>query len=934
MKKTKHQPMTTSGLRKSGVLLSTLCLMVPGGLIRAQTAETTPASPPAPAAASEEVVTLDTFGVQESQDPNFILPTQPIQGAIGFSKPIVETPRSVSVVSSEMLASMAISEVADLSRIVPNANTTTRWGIQGNIDIRNMTADTYFRGMKRIEPQGNSRTVLQANDQIEVVRGPAPAYFGSGKIGGYTNMTPKSGRSRAGAYLDKPSGFVEFTLGDYNKRIASFGYGGPLKLGANDKNPGGYYIFGLLEDSDSYYENVPLEQRVIQGAVSKELNKAWRLETGVNYQETHGAGGFMNRVTQDLVDNDNYWAGSGLVNLDTDGSGKISEREMVKGSPLPFGGAMGNLAAITTGSLGSNNRGLNQRFYGTTGATGLRFTQALADDIPTATTTRANSALAALRAQSPAFVATMEADLPRYGNNLKLLNVLQPGFVQDPAKVKKVKIDYNHVALEKELFAKLGLAYIDFINDKRENVKIKNQILFDSQDQFKNSELPFYQKQDVYVIEDKFTVEYKIPDDKLPDWITVNSISSVNFRYTDANRRFNTGDYDDRPDLGRADNTRTPYDTFVSPVENDDYLNGGAPFSGDINTTYNESGIGSMFDVGFFEKINLLVGGRLDYIQAETKVPAGLYNIGSDGVYTPYSTVATSTYQTAQGEGDDLGKSYTISLSGKAPFGLIPYITYGQQTALSDSSDLTLPGNLAKAGPYDPATIEEVGVKGNFLKGKLYAAVSLYRQERSTVTADASGSPLVGGLGNVKGEGTEIELRYAPNKNFWVGGFSVFQKTELVFSGTEFVRVHGEPLGFTDVLDASGNVIYPAAAFTHGGVATIGVAKDVNTEHPAYPNTSHGLQAQYTFDSGWFVNGSGNYISEVHSGRLQTVILPEAYTFNTAFGYKKGTWAVKLDVKNVTDELWFRGRNGTGAGDVLVSAMPGRSWQVTVTKQF
>jgi iron complex outermembrane receptor protein len=867
---------------------------------------------------SEVAGELEELATVGGDDPNFILPTQPIEGALGFSKSIVDTPRSVSVVSSEMLSSLAIAEVSDLSRIVPNANTTTRWGIQGNIDIRNMTADTYFRGMKRIEPQGNSRTVLQANDQIEVVRGPAPAYFGSGKIGGYTNMTPKSGRSRQGAYLDESTGFVEFTVGDDNKRVASFGYGGPLKIGNPDLN-GGYYIFGLIEDSDSYYTNIPLGQRVLQAAVSREITKKWRVETGINYQETSAAGGFRNRLTQDYVDRGVYWGGRALVNLDTDGSGKISQEEMFLGSPL---GTFG-------GTPTSNNRELSQRFYGTSASNGSRFTAALAGPTPTGAGANADSALAALFAANPAFVGIMEGD-PQYADNLKLLNVLQQGFVFDPATMQETKADNRNVALEKELLAKLGLFYLDFVNDSNENAKFKNQILFDSQDQFKDSELPFYQKQDVWVVENKATLEYKIPETIFPDFIQVNSITSANLRYTDASRRSNSGDYDDRPDLSLSGNVRTPYDTFISPKENDDYFNGGAPYSADTTTTYSEVGIGTLFDITIGEKLSVIAGGRLDYIQADTVNPPGLYRQGTNGVFTTPVNAATSS-----GEGDDYGKSTTLSASYKAPFGLVPYATIASQTALSDSSDLTLAGNLARAGAYDTATLEEIGVKGTFLEGKLYAAVALYRQERSTVTADPGGNPLLGGLGNVKGEGVEIEARYAPNKNFWIAGFTVFQKTEIVTTSTDFVRVHGEALGFTDVLDpVTGNVIYPAEAFTWGGQASVGVPATVKTEYPSYPNTSHGLQAQYTFDNGFSVTGSGNYISAVHSGRLQTITLPAATTFNMGLGYKKGDWAVKLDIKNVTDETYFRGRNGTGAGDVLISAMPGRQWQFTVTKTF
>lgn len=875
---------------------------------------------------------LEELATVGGEDPNFILPTQPIEGAIGFAKSIVETPRSVSVVSSEMLSSMAITDVSDLSRIVPSANTTTRWGIQGNIDIRNMTADTYFRGMKRIEPQGNSRTVLQANEQIEVVRGPAPTYFGSGKIGGYTNMTPKSGRSRTGAFLDESEGFVEFTIGSESKRVATFGYGGPLKLSEGDLK-GGYYIFGLIEDSDSYYEHVPLGQQVLQAAISQELKGGWRLETGLNYQETKGAGGFLNRVTQDLVSKGIYRGGRTLVNLDTDGSGKISEREMNEGSPL--GGALG--------ARSNTNLPLNQRWDFSSASN--KFTRALAGAVPVAGTSNEFSALRALYDAAPtnpsaqALLNTMYADTATYGDNLKLLNVMTQGMIADPATVKDTKANYHHVALEKELLAKLGLVYLDLIYDKNENAKIKNQILFDSQDQFKDSELPYYQKQDVFVIEDKFTLEYKLPEAQLPDWLTINSISSVNLRYTNAKIKNNSGDYDDRPDLSLPGNVRTSYDTFITPRENADYLNGGAPFSTDTQTTYTESGIGTLLDIGLTDRLNLLLGGRLDYIQAETVNGAGRYNRGTGATFTTGpggTTFNAPTYAgRSEGEGDELGKSYTISLSGKAPFGLIPYVTYGEQTALSDSASLTMPVNLVQAGPYDPATLEEIGVKGNFFGGKLYGAVALYRQERSTVTADqVTGNPILGGLGNVKGEGVEFELRYAPNKNFWVGAFSVFQKTEIVTTGNEYVRVHGEALGFSDVRDAAGNVIFAAEDFTMGGQPTVNVGPNEKTEHPSYPNTSHGIQAQYTWDNGFLVSGSGNYISSVHSGRYQAVILPEAYTLNLGVGYKKHSWAVKLDVKNVTDELYFRGRNGTTAGDALISAMPGRQWQVTVTKAF
>lgn len=862
---------------------------------------------------TDEAGELEAYTGYGGEDPGFVLPNQPIEGAMGFSKSVLETPRSVSVISAEMISSMSISEVSDLSRIAPSTNTTTRWGVQGNIDIRNMTADTYFRGMKRIEPQGNSRTVLGANDQIEIVRGPPPAYFGAGKIGGYTNMTPKSGRSREGAYLTDDSGFIQGILGEYQKREISFGYGGPLSI--VDGRRGGYYVYGLIEDSESFLKNVPVEQRVLQVATSQELTENLRIEAGINVQETVTAGGFRNRLRQEDIDNGTYWAGRPLVNLDVDGSGKISQQEMVLGSPV--GGALG--------PVGSTNRDLSVRFGGSSPANGSRFVDALAGDIPTAATTNANSALDALRQMRPDFVALMEGNLDTYGDNLRLLNVLQQGMVFDPDSMALTEANYHYIALEKELQARLGLVYFDLIHDSGGPLTFKNQVLIDTMDQFKDSELPFYQKQDIFLIEDKFTVGWRPSADLIPDWMRVNTISAVNIRHTDAERFNNSGDYDDRPDLSRSENSRTPYDTFITPRENADYETGGAPFTSMRNTIYTEAGIGSMVDIDIQENLNIILGARFDHIWGKTKDYGGRYQIGTDGEFDD---------STLTGSGTDHGISYTVSVSYRMPFGLNPYVTYGRQTALSDSSDLTLPRNLVEAGPYDPATIEEVGIKGSWFEDRLFWAVAAYRQERSSVTGDLSGNPLTGGLGNLRSEGVEIEVRYAPTRNLWLSAFSVFSTVEYLDTAS-WVRVHGEALGFSDVLDPqTGALLFPAEAFTWGGQAMTFVPADQNTEVNGYPSTSLGLAGQYTFDNGFSFGGSTNYISAVHSGRYESLILPSDTTVNLTASYTIDGWRIKVDVFNVADKQSFRGRNGGGAGDVLISAMPGRRSQLTVSKTF
>jgi iron complex outermembrane receptor protein len=189
------------------VALATAFTVIPALLAQ----ETTPT-------ASEPVILLDKFVLEERvEDPLGMLPERPVEGAFGFQKSVLDTPRSVSLVSAEVIDAMSLSAVEDLVRVVPGVFTVTRFGIQGGIDVRSVPGDTYFRGMKRIDLQGHGRSVLAAMDSIEVVKGPPSPIYGMGKIGGYTNMVPKAGRAKTGGYLSKNEGLAQVIGGSFSK---------------------------------------------------------------------------------------------------------------------------------------------------------------------------------------------------------------------------------------------------------------------------------------------------------------------------------------------------------------------------------------------------------------------------------------------------------------------------------------------------------------------------------------------------------------------------------------------------------------------------------------------------------------------------------------------------------------------------------------------
>ncbi len=871
--------------------------------------QTSPTPAPDRGAGNEPVVTLEKFVTSETiEDPNAILPNDP-NSALGLFKKPVETPRSMSVVSSEMISNLSLSNVQDLTVIAPNTFSTSRWGVQGNIDIRAQTADIYFRGMKRVEPQGNSRTVLGANDQIEIVKGPPPPYYGAGKVGGYTNMTPKAGRSRKGAYLDKNEGFFQLTFGDFGRREFSLGYGGPLR--ALEGRKGGYYVYALFDDSDTYFQHVPGRQRIVQAAISQEISKNWRVEAGVNYQDTVSAGAATVRLTKDLISTGYVWGGRPLVNLDTDGSGKISRREMEINSPNPL---TLSLAGSPMGSLGGS-------FSAAPIVTGSNTRADVANP-------RANSALQALVQMRPEFVAKITDQ-----KTLNLLNVLPKGLVFDPNTMRRVKMDFSAIAIEKELRAKLGLVYLDFVNDYNPDFAIKNQLFADSMDQFKDSELPYYQKLDQYVVEDKFTIQKRFSN--VPDWMTLNTISSVNVRNSRTGGMSGGGDYDDRVDVSLPGNPRTPYDTFVSPRENSTYELG-LPFTNDGDTVFTESGAGVMFDVTIKNRLILLAGGRVDYVQVDGIQHAGTFanNVGTSGLVTGRYNRPTDTLY----EGNDLGKSWTLSASYRGPFGIVPYWTYGVQAVLQDGGNISSIGADATAfgGIYEDATIKEVGVKGSMFKDRIYWAVSAYQQGKTSVSLNTNGAEITSGSVDASvSRGLEVEVRWVPSKQFYVTAYGVSQKsTTKVLAGTRSARIAGTALGFADVTDAAGNVIFPAEAFSWGGQNTVNVPVDQVLETPGYPNSQFGTSFNYSFRRGLSFGMSGNYNSAVQSGFAQKLILPAYAQFNANVGYKWKGWSMKVDVMNVFDRLYFKSRIGGGSGDALISVSLPRRFQYTVSKTF
>jgi len=305
-----------------------------------------------PSEPAEPIVILDRFVVEEAvDDPAGVLPKAPISSVFGGSRPVLETPRAVSSVSTEMLEQYGVDNIEGLAAIVPSSYTTSSFGIAGSLDLRGTSGENYFRGMKRIENGGVYPTPIGATDRIDVVRGPPSPIFGPGKIGGYLNFIPKSSRASTGKYLEKDVGKMSVTIGSWSKRQATLEQGGSLGF-LGDRNAG-YYVYTMFENSGSYYRNAGNEQALLQSSFEIDLNRSWRVEFGQQYHEWASIEiSGINRLTQDYIDHGTYISGRPLYDVDLNGDGILTPAEFDAAGGMTRSFAYGTPAATVLAALG------------------------------------------------------------------------------------------------------------------------------------------------------------------------------------------------------------------------------------------------------------------------------------------------------------------------------------------------------------------------------------------------------------------------------------------------------------------------------------------------------------------------------------------------------------------------------------------------------
>ena len=424
------------------------------------------------------------------------LPGENVQSVFGFNKSLLETPRSASTISEEMMEGFNMQDIDELIAVAPGSFTQSFFGVAGGLDVRGTPGETYFRGVRRLDNPGNYPTPIGASDRVDVIRGPASPIYGPSKIGGYLNFNPKSARiEETGQFIPETDGRMSFTTGSWDKSIVTAEVGGPGQIGDQEF---GYYIYGEIEDSGSYYDNTGIEQNLFQASFDADLSDSVRIQFGGMWHEYTGnqvAG--WNRVTQDLIDHGIYVTGA-AKQLDANGDGRISHQEFDTD-----GDGFTNLNPFRFDFLGDN------------------------------------FALEPNAQDDADYLSILIGDF-------SMMNLENPGLST---------IDGSDVlvAPEDTLENTVTTLYFDVIVNTESGWEWKNQLFYEEYDNLNENAYGFSQFHDTWVIEDKLVIMKEFVRDNMTATVQISpSIRHTDFAHADDY----TNEYFDRRDLTTASTAR------------------------------------------------------------------------------------------------------------------------------------------------------------------------------------------------------------------------------------------------------------------------------------------------------------------------------------------------------------------------------------------
>jgi len=442
--------------------------------------------------------------------------------------------------------------------------------------------------------------------------------------------------------------------------------------------------------------------------------------------------------------------------------------------------------------------------------------------------------------------------------------------------------------------------YLDVIYDYNESISFKNQLYFESYDNLNENAYGFSQFADTYVIENKFVVSGNIESSGLKtSWQVSPSLRYTNFEHADDF----INEYFDRRDL-TGPSTALDRRLLATRI--------GFDYAGFSEGDYLNFGIAALVDLEFDFGLNVTGGVRWDTIDIDSRTD-------NDLLLFPLDPAVDALDVSDKVD----GVSWTVSVSYETPWGIRPYFTAAEQSTIIAGQGAQIdPDTVASEGAFDTSELLEAGIKGSFLDNDLYVALSAYRQERT----DFSAQSIVTNQ-STETEGIEFEVRWSVTDRFLVtAGWSQIEVVNLqtLEDGGRFSFI-----GSDDLPNIPGSALF--------GGAPIGVvfrAGEEGARRAGVPENIFSFTGTFDFTDNIAGHFSVIDAEAVDSGFSGSVELPGYTLLNLGAVYANEKFQFAVNVKNVTDERYFRANFPNLFGTTIVLPELPRHYTATLSYNF
>ncbi|MCT2398965.1 TonB-dependent siderophore receptor [Novosphingobium mangrovi (ex Huang et al. 2023)] len=439
--------------------------------------------------------------------------------------------------------------------------------------------------------------------------------------------------------------------------------------------------------------------------------------------------------------------------------------------------------------------------------------------------------------------------------------------------------------------------YFDTVFTSDGGLEIKNQAFYDSYENINENTYGFSQFHDSWVFEDKIVVSKTFENNA--GKFSFQLSPSIRYTHFKHGEDFNY-EYFHRVDLTVG---YTPASDRLLSTECD------CNYTSYVKGHYTDLAFAGLVDLDFNFGLDVTLGARYDHIKGVSN-----YNIAKMESDPGFSGASDT----------DGAWSWSASASYKLPFGLIPYATIARQSVVIAGQGAELdPENLAAGTWISASKLYEGGIKGSFLDDSLYAAVSVYKQERTDYSAQSITVNQA-----VQTKGLEAEFRWAVDDHLLVTG--AYTRTKVynltaIENGTLFSF-----FGIEDLVNVSDPTLYL------GGqpIGLVPINSKSDARRAGIPTNLYSLTATYGFDNGLALSASMVSVDSVYSGQSKAVKLPAYTLFDLGASYETGPWLFRLVVKNATNEKYFRANFTELFGSTIALPEKPRSFQGTVTYKF